>query len=228
VGSLVMSTELARATRGGRTRSSLIVAGRRLFSERAIDAVSIDEIVQAANVAKGTFYNHFTDRDALADAISAEIRASVESAIDLANAHVEDPAMRVARAVSTYFRFALDDTESAGFLIRVHSARTSLSAPLNGGVVGDISRGLREGRFAIPTVEAGMLCVLGVTTLALVRMLSEPQPALVVSLAQQVNSLLLRALGISANEADLVAAQASEDIVRVGSLSEFLPRALPQ
>lgn len=228
VGSLVMSKELAHGARGGRTRSSLIIAGRRLFSERAIDAVSIDEIVQAANVAKGSFYNHFTDRDTLADAISAEIRASVESAIDLANAHVEDPAMRVARAVSTYFRFALDDAESAGFLIRVYSAHTSLSAPLNSGVVGDVSRGLREGRFAIPTVEAGMLCVLGVTTLALVRMVSEPQPALVVSLAQQVNSLLLRALGISANEADRIAAQASEDIVRVGSLSEFFPRALPQ
>ncbi len=216
-----MTIESARSPRTERTRSALILAGRRLFSERAIDAVSIDEIVQAANVAKGSFYNHFSDRDALADAISAEIRASVEAAIDLANAKVEDPAMRVARGVSAYFRFALDDAESAGFLVRVYSAHTSLSSPLNRGVVGDVSRGLREGRFALPTVEAGMLCVLGVTTLALVRIVSEPQPGFVVSLAQQVNSLLLRALGISASEADRIAAQASEDIIRVGPLPEW-------
>jgi len=223
-----MTIESARSPRTERTRSALILAGRRLFSERAIDAVSIDEIVQAANVAKGSFYNHFSDRDALADAISAEIRASVEAAIELANAKVDDPAMRVARGVSAYFRFALDDAEGAGFLVRVYSGHTSLSAPLNQGVVGDVSRGLREGRFAIPTVEAGMLCVMGVTTLALVRMVSEPQPALVVSLAQQVCSLLLRALGIGANEADRIAAQASEDIIRVGPLPEYIQRGLPQ
>lgn len=136
--------------------------------------------------------------------------------------------MRVARGVSAYFRFALDDAESAGFLVRVYSAHTSLSAPLNRGVVGDVSRGLREGRFAIPTVEAGMLCVLGVTTLALVRIVSEPQPALVVSLAQQVISLLLRALGISAGEADRIAAQSSEDIVRVGHHSGSFHCGPPQ
>jgi AcrR family transcriptional regulator len=215
-----MNKNVARSPRVERTRASLIAAGRRLFGERAVDSVAIDEIVQAANVAKGSFYNHFSDRDALVDAISAEIRASVEAAIELANAQIEDPALRVARAVSTYFRFALDDAESAGFLIRVYGGHTSLSAPLNRGVVGDVSKGLREGRFAIPTVEAGMLCVLGVTQVALVRMLSEPQPALVVSLAQQMCSLLLRGLGVGASEADQIAARASEDIVRVGVLAD--------
>jgi len=213
-----MSKTLALSPRVERTRASLIAAGRRLFSERAIDAVSIDDIVLAAGVAKGSFYNHFSDREALVGAISAEIRASVEAAVDLANAQVEDPALRVARACSTFFRFALDDAESAGFLVRIHNGYTSLSSPLNRGVVDDVSKGLREGRFVIPTVEAGMLCVLGVTWVTLARIRSEAQPAPVVSLAQQMCSLILRGLGVPMAEADAIAAHASEDIVRAGAL----------
>jgi hypothetical protein len=51
--------------------------------------------------------------------------------------------MRVARGTSAYIRFALDGVE-AGFLVRVYGAHTSLSSPLNRGVVGDVSRGLRD------------------------------------------------------------------------------------
>lgn len=206
-----------RNPRAERTRAALIAAGRRLFSERPVDAVSVDEIVQTAEVGKGSFYNHFADREALVRAISGEIRASVEAAIDRANAEVDDPARRVARAVCTYLRYALDEPERAAVLVRVHSGHTSLSAPLNRGLVDDISRGLAAGRFSVATIEAGMLYVLGVTQLALVRVVSEPTQTLAVGLAQQMCALMLRGLGLTTPEADLIAAQASEEIVRAGA-----------
>ena len=58
-----------------------MAAGRRLLSQRPIDAVTVDDIVQAAEVGKGSFYNHFADREALARAITSQIRASIESAV---------------------------------------------------------------------------------------------------------------------------------------------------
>jgi AcrR family transcriptional regulator len=202
-----------------RTRSALLAAGRRLFCGRPVDAVTVDDIVQAAGVGKGSFYNHFVDREALVRAISAEIRAGVERAVARANAGIEDPASRVARACCTYLRFALDEPERAGFLVRVHGGHTSLEAPLNRGLVEDISRGLAAGRFRIATREAGMLYVLGVTQLALTRIVREPSPALAVSLAQQLCAMLLSGLRLPDAEADLIAAQASEDIVRAGAFS---------
>ena len=202
--------------RAERTRAALISAGRRLYSERPFDAVTVDDIVQAAAVGKGSFYNHFTDREALVRAITAEIRASVETAVTRANAGVEDPARRMARAVCVYLRFALDGPEAAGVLVHVHSGHTSLSAPLNRGLVDDIEKGLAAGRFTVPTVEAGVLFVFGVTQLALVRVVQEPSPAFVVSLSQQMCGLILRGLGIAAAEADLIAAQASDEVVRRG------------
>jgi AcrR family transcriptional regulator len=212
-----VDAETRRHPRAERTRAALIAAGRRLFCERPVDAVTVDDIVQAAGVGKGSFYNHFADREAMVRAISAEIRAGVELAIDRANAEVDDPARRVARACCTYLRFALDEPERAGFLVRVHSGHTSLDAPLNRGLVDDISSGLGAGRFRVATLESGVLYVLGVTQMALTRIVQEPSPALAISLAQQMCAMMLSGLRVPDMDADLIAAQASEEIVRVGA-----------
>lgn len=216
-----MDGEVRRNPRAERTRAALIAAGRRLFCERAVDAVTVDDIVQAAGVGKGSFYNHFTDREALVRAISAEIRGGVERAIDQANADVEDAAARVARACCTYLRFAIDEPERAGFLVRVHSGHTSMEAPLNRGLVDDIARGLRTGRFRVATLESGVLYVLGVTQMALTRTVQEPSPALAVGLAQQMCAMMLSGLRVPEADADLIAAQASDEIVRAGA---YAPR----
>ena len=200
--------------RAARTKAALMAAGQLLFSRHPIDAVTVDDIVQAAEVAKGSFYNHFTDREALARAIAAQIRSSIEGAIARANAGVEDPARRLARAVCTYLRFALDEPEPAGVLVHIHSGHTSLTTPLNRGLVEDIENGLATGRFEVATVESGVLYVLGVTQLALVRIVQQPNPAFAISLSQQMCALVLRGLGIPATEADQIAAQASDGIVR--------------
>ena len=70
-----------RPGRTEKTRAALVAAGRKLFCEHPIDAVAIDDIVREAGVAKGSFYNHFTDREALARAVTALIRADVEHAV---------------------------------------------------------------------------------------------------------------------------------------------------
>jgi len=205
--------------RAERTRAALIQAGRRLFSERPVDAVAVDDIVQAAGVGKGSFYNHFADREALVRAIAAEIRAGVERAVDLANAQVDDPARRMARACCIYIRFALDWPERAAFLVQAQSGHTSLQAPLNRGLVDDISQGIGSGRFRLATLEAGVLYVLGVNQMALTRIVQEPSSTLAVSLAQQLCAMLLSGLRVPDAEADLIAAQTSEEIVRAGGFT---------
>ena len=44
--------EPAKIGRAQRTREALIRAGRELFSERAVDAVAIDDIVRVADAAR--------------------------------------------------------------------------------------------------------------------------------------------------------------------------------
>ncbi|SEM53294.1 transcriptional regulator, TetR family [Stigmatella aurantiaca] len=49
-------------------------AALRLFLERGLDAVTIDDITQASEVAKGTFYRYFEDKTALVDALLEPVR----------------------------------------------------------------------------------------------------------------------------------------------------------
>ncbi|HEY2070358.1 MAG TPA: helix-turn-helix domain-containing protein [Rhizomicrobium sp.] len=213
-------TEPPRNRRTERTRTALIAAGRQLFSERPVDAVTVDDIVQAAKVGKGSFYNHFPDRDALLRVISGEIRARVEHAVARANADVGDPAMRVARAMCVYLRCAVDDPERAGVLARVQSGAVSLTAPLNRGLVDDIAKGLATARFSVATLETGVLYVLGVTQIALIRVLEEPKASVAIGLAQQMCALVLRGLSVAPTSADLIAAQASDEIVRQAAFAD--------
>lgn len=54
----------------------------RLFLERGIDGVTIDEITQATGVAKGTFYRYFADKGALVQALLAPIRQDAIDALE--------------------------------------------------------------------------------------------------------------------------------------------------
>lgn len=65
----------AAVTRGKRehrkqiTRRELLVAGRRLFSEKGLYDSRIEDLTQLAGVAKGTLYGYFADKEALIEAV---------------------------------------------------------------------------------------------------------------------------------------------------------------
>ena len=59
----------------------------------------------------------------------------------------------------------------------------------------------------------------GVTQLALVRIVQGPDQPFAVSLSQQMCALVLKGLGLPAAEADQIAAQASDAIVRTSPRS---------
>lgn len=64
----------ARDTNRRERVKALSDAALRLFLARGLDGVTIDEITQAAGVAKGTFYRYFEDKPALVEALLAPVR----------------------------------------------------------------------------------------------------------------------------------------------------------
>ena len=61
--------------RAGRTRQRLLAAALHKFSDRGVDATTIEEITEKADVGKGTFYRHFSSKDEV-------VLALVEEAVD--------------------------------------------------------------------------------------------------------------------------------------------------
>jgi AcrR family transcriptional regulator len=57
------------------TRSALMVAARRLFTERGYDAVGTEEIVRAAGVSRGALYHHFGGKAELLEAVYERLEA---------------------------------------------------------------------------------------------------------------------------------------------------------
>ena len=205
--------------RAERTRAALLNAARRLFSERAVDAVTVDDMVQAAGVGKGSFYNHFDGRDALVRALSAEIRLGIEAAVARTNAAETDPGRRMIRAVCTYLRYAIDDPERTRLFVRIHTGHTAFDSPLNQGLQDDIAQGIAAGRFTLPSQEAGVLFVLGLAQIAMARLAARPERELAITLAREIGLLLLRGLGLPSAEADALAAEAADEIVSRGAFA---------
>ncbi len=199
-----------------KTRDAIVGAGRRLYARRPLDSVSIEELVTEAGVAKGSFYNHFQDREDLAAAVMLEIRAELDQRVHATNAGIDDPAVRMVRALATYWRYALDEAEGARALARLHGPEASPDAPQNALVVSDLADGIARGRFRIPTLEAGLTLVVGMGMMGLLRLVRDPGPASAIALAQQLGQITLRGLGMADDEAAQLAAQAADAVVRAG------------
>lgn len=72
-------------------RNELMDAAERLFLEKGVGATSVDEIVAAADVAKGTFYVHFASKEHLLAALQQRFVTSfsdlIQAAMDRRPAH---------------------------------------------------------------------------------------------------------------------------------------------
>lgn len=201
-----------------RTRAALLRAGQELFALRSVDGVSIDDIVGAADVAKGSFYNHFPDKDALARALADEARRQVEDLASSLGAGVDDPAERVARALCGFMRQAADRPEAARLGSRLFQGAAIPDLPMDRGVRADIQAGLDSGRFSGVSTEAGVLLAVGVVQIAVARALEAGAASPPCDLARELGLGLLRGLGLDPSTAAAVAARAAESVFGLPAL----------
>lgn len=168
-----MATLPALSPRAARTRGALIAAGFELLAEKPIDAIPIDEVVTRAGVAKGSFFNHFSDKAAFASAIAEEVRRELEDRITAANAGVADPLARIAGGMCEGAAFALAEPKRTIVLLRSNASSTLSSHPLNRGLAGDIEAGLAAGQLRREAQAGGVLYWLGLCQVLLANLVEE-------------------------------------------------------
>jgi AcrR family transcriptional regulator len=69
---MTKKVESARQSRTAKTRKRIMAHADRVFAERGFRKVTVEELCADMGMSKRTFYRHFTDRDALVEAILAE------------------------------------------------------------------------------------------------------------------------------------------------------------
>ncbi|MFM7379003.1 MAG: TetR/AcrR family transcriptional regulator [Erythrobacter sp.] len=144
-----------------RTRAALIAAGLDLLAARPIDAIAIDEVVAAAGVAKGSFFNHFADKHAFAAAVAAEVRAEVEAEVSKANAARADPVARIAGGMAVAAAYALREPRRARVLLRDQSVAAAADHPLNRGLRADLEAARAAGLLRPEAGASGIAYWLG-------------------------------------------------------------------
>ncbi|MEV6995872.1 TetR/AcrR family transcriptional regulator [Streptomyces sp. NPDC093228] len=65
-------------------RGAIISAAEKLFRNRGVDAVGLVELMAAAGLTRGGFYNHFTSKDALVDEVMAKAMRDGLASLDTA------------------------------------------------------------------------------------------------------------------------------------------------
>lgn len=133
------ATQVQLSPRAARTRGALLAAGFELLAERPIDAIAIDDIVARAGVAKGSFFNHFTDKAGFAAELGAAVRAELELLVGAANAGVADPVERLAGGMRVALDFALTQRKRCIVMLRGLELSTGLDHRLNQGIRADIA-----------------------------------------------------------------------------------------
>ena len=87
-----------RARAKAASRARIVESAIRLFGERGIDAVTVDEIAAAADVGKGTIYNYFRTKEDIVVAFMADVEQKVHAKL-----RELDTAKRPLAAVLTEF-----------------------------------------------------------------------------------------------------------------------------
>src|SRR5882724_6651561 len=101
-----------REERKAENRAKLLAAARKVFAEKGLGAATARDIVRETDLATGTFYNYFRDKEdvfrALLDESGERIRAAVRKERLKLDLTLEE---RVESGFLTYFEMALENRE---------------------------------------------------------------------------------------------------------------------
>jgi AcrR family transcriptional regulator len=114
-------------------RAELLRAGERVFTEKAFDDVSIEDIAAAAGVSKNLLYHYFTGKREL---YIATIRAATEAMLERTEPDMRlAPIERLRRSIDRHLRHV--EEHAAGYIQLVRGAG---SDPEIGAIVADAHR----------------------------------------------------------------------------------------
>jgi AcrR family transcriptional regulator len=132
-----------------RTRAKLMDAAVTLFARDGFEAASVNEITKLAEVANGTFYVHFRDRDAIAETVALAAAESVAEQMAKATACVEDAAERIALSTRSFVELAAERPDWGRMLFRAAWDFPAMREGVRNYVRADIERGIAQGLFDV-------------------------------------------------------------------------------
>ena len=190
-----------------RNRKALLAAAELLIARKGVDRVTVDEITETADLAKGTFYNYFKDKEEIAREAAMVARDEFESRVSAAHSGLEDPAERYVTGMAVYFRAAADEPTRVSVAAQMYGQWLHPKAKGNALLRRDLEDCYRSGRFSHAGPAAAVVLTVGIVQAGITRVMALADSHAARSLALEQCSLALTALGVRWSEAQAIAAR---------------------
>jgi AcrR family transcriptional regulator len=186
--------EIGREKRA-RTRTQILEAAEILLAERPPDALTVDAIVDAAGVAKGTFYYHFQSIEDLMAAVGARLEETFDDLLAPARLGMPDPIARLSFGLTRFLEKAIADSLWARLVIQSAQAATGVSQEaIRANLKADLAEAVAQNRLSVQDPELAGDIVIGIW-LQVARGTLERGAA--PDLGSEVVTVVLRALGVT-------------------------------
>jgi AcrR family transcriptional regulator len=192
------------AERREKMRVRLLASAMQLVANKGPGAFSIDDVIQAAEVSRGTFYKYFPSPDALLRDLAVEFANALIQMAEPVVVEFKDPAERVSCGMRLVSRLAIDHPMAAACLARLGWPDPGGSNLLLAFVTRDLEEGFHRKRFRPMPLALALNIVTGAVLGATHSMLT---PGCETDFAELTAAAALRALGLKGGDADRIANQ---------------------
>ena len=158
---LARRAEIGREKRA-RTRAQIVEVGAMLLAERPLEALTVDTVVDAAGIAKGTFYYHFQSMEELAAAVGEKLGESFDALLGPARLSLSDPIARLSFAFTQFLEKAIADPAWARLVVQSAQAPTEFAQSVRAHLMTDLSEAQAQGRLTVQDVELAADIVVGI------------------------------------------------------------------
>jgi AcrR family transcriptional regulator len=202
--------------RSARTRNEVLAAARRLYGQRPFDQVTVEDVVAAAGVAKGTFYVHFTSLADLQSLIADDLAREFDELLQPRRLALHDPVERIAAGCAAFTVQALREPAWGALVAHSAAAIPGVAGIARKRLKEDIDRAAQNGQLGSVTTDLAFDLASGIVLYA---MMSAPLTRRSPEEASGVVAGLLRAIGVAPDQAarvaqDAVTGQASAEARR--------------
>lgn len=186
------------AQRRERTRLQLLTSAIGVFNDKGADATVIDDLIAAAGVSRGTFYNHFKTTGELLTELASRMSDEVLAVVDPLVLRYDDPVERFAIGMRLYMRMTLRYPQWGRFMTQVGTRVAARGQLIDKYVMRDLCTAQERKLLNVPDVAVARDMALGAIFYGIETMLTEPTRS---NHAENLIRHVLIGLGLGASEA---------------------------
>ena len=138
-----------------RTRAAILEAARACYAAQNGTPVTVESVMQAAGLAKGTFYVHFEDLPALEAELGEALIQEMDARLQPARLATDHPLARLATAITILLRDLAGARAQARLVVRAAVTVPEVRDAMRTHLRQDLADAQAAGLLALPSVDLG-------------------------------------------------------------------------